>query len=102
LPCYTGQTQVEVGDAALVTYRNSALCDGQAGAAGASQASSECIVAGSSGFEVRMTKWEDAILFAESKKGQILVPADELSSLWGNDACFDDYGDWADLLEHAP
>jgi hypothetical protein len=49
-----------------------------------------------------MTKWDDEILFAESKKGQILVPADELSNLWGNDACFDDYGDWADLLEHAP
>jgi hypothetical protein len=102
LPCYAGETDVEVGDTALVTYRNSAACSEPMGTAGASQTSSDCIDEDSPGFEVRLTRWEDEILFAESDKGQILVPADELSNLWQSDTCFSDYGDWSELLDRAP
>jgi hypothetical protein len=46
----------------------------------------------------RLSLWEENIVFADSGRAQVRVPADELDQLWGDfDQCRARYGDWGSL-----
>jgi len=60
---------------------------------------------------VRLARWTDPLVFARSDLGEVSVPLDELDELWPTEgdatpaeieACTERFGDWSDLLEHAP
>jgi hypothetical protein len=60
---------------------------------------------------VRLAPWTDPLVFARSDRGELSVPLAELDELWPTEgdatpaeiaACTARFGDWSDLLEHAP
>ena len=54
---------------------------------------------------VSLSRWADPIVFARSAKGEISVSLTQLGELLASEdtpACMERFGQWSDLLDHAP
>jgi hypothetical protein len=93
LPCYAGTDDVKVGEQALAqaSWLSPDVPDGGQSLPLSANA---LAIEGS----VRLTRWEERILFAATEQAELRVPASELGVLSGpSDACFMRFGDWSRL-----
>jgi hypothetical protein len=83
LPCFIGSSPVADGQPALAVFTpaDESSCD-----------ASDCARIDGS---VRLTPWADSVLFAQTPRGDITVPASELQSLWSDEveSCIERRGD---------
>jgi hypothetical protein len=93
LPCFIGSSPVADGQPALAVFTpaDESSCD-----------ASDCIDG-----SVRLAPWTDSLLFAQTPRGDISVPASELESLWSDDTelCIERHGDvwrWLNPSASAP
>jgi hypothetical protein len=89
LPCFVGSSPVADGQLALAVFTPSdePSCD-----------ASDCAAVDGS---VRLAPWADDLLFAQTPRGDIRVPASELDGLWSDDveACIERHRDVWRLLD---
>jgi hypothetical protein len=95
LPCFIGSSPVADGQPALAVFTpaDDSSCD-----------ASDCARIDGS---VRLAPWADSLLFAQTPRGDISVPASELESLWSDDTeiCIERHGDvwrWLNPSASAP
>jgi hypothetical protein len=95
LPCFIGSSPVADGQPALAVFTpaDESSCD-----------ASDCARIDGS---VRLAPWADSLLFAQTPRGDITVPASELQSLWSDEVelCIERRGDvwlWLSSSASAP